>query len=449
VYFVTGETIDMPIHINNLNDSPDVRDIYINGNPVFKERVQMGESQYTADDNDKYAGVMSCFSGGIDFDVPDSNINDETAVQRTIYCYRDSTLTAYRFEPNLNGCPATNPFNLSSYKCPAVQLEFFVQDGIGKVRITNNCAVRLMNPGPYDYNIVTGNDGNSFQKYKIYGYHYKPNNAANQTTVPITDTYVSESQGGQIFVDGHVIIGGDSNAGMPDPNQVVKGKISVVATGNIWVADSIFVDGMHDVNDMPASGNPNFLGLISQGVTKIVDPGLSPTSPPSVSRYTYQPIGNSRSGYTGRYLPDPTVVEAALTVGGGGWGAENVNSTTGRKVYSPPMDDLYVHGAIAEALRGIVGMISVNGYMKHYSYDKRWNPEPAGCSEIIPGDLNGDCDVDLEDVAITAGHWLDNNLSEDEPPVCTSAIEGDLNNDCTVDFIDLAIQAEHWIVSGI
>jgi hypothetical protein len=451
VYFVSGEIIDMPIHINNQNDSPDVRDIYIKGSPVFTERVEMGESRYTAGGTDKYETVMSCFLGGIDFDVPDSNINDEAAVQRTIDRYRDSTLTAYRFEPNLNGCPTTSPFNLSSYKSPAVQLEFYIDtNGVGKVRITNNCAVRLMDPGIYDYNIVTGSGGIAFQKYKIYGYHYKPNDSAYQTTVPIIDTYVTQTiggytsdPGGQIYVNGNVIIGGDSNSST-DPNQVVKGTITVVATGNIWIADSIFVDGAHDENGLPAGDNPNFLNLIAQGVIKVVDTGKSPTSPSSVSGYTYQPIGNSRSGYTGRWLPHDTIVEAAITVGGGGWGAENVNTSGGRKVYSPPMDDLYVHGAIAEVLRGIVGVISVNGYMKHYSYDRR-SRNPADCYEAVIGDLNGDCTVDFEDFAIMAVHWLESNFTDDSQTVCVSPIEGDVNRDCMVDFIDFAILVGHWL----
>jgi hypothetical protein len=452
VYFVTGETIDMPIHINNLSDSPDTRDIYISGSPVFTKRVEMGESRYTSGGTDKYADVMQCFLNGIYFDVPDSNIGDEAAVQRTIDRFRDSTAAAYKFEPNLVGCPNTTPFNSANYKCPAVQLEFFVQNDIGYVRITNNCAVRLMNPGPYDYNIVSDNDVNIFHTYKIYGYHYRPNGAANQNTVPITDTYVTQTIGGytsdpagQIFVNGNVIIGGDSNAALPEPNQVVKGTITVVATGNIWVADSIFVDGVHDVNGLPAGDNPNFLNLIAQGVIKVVDPGQLSISPSSVTGYTYQPIGILKPGYSGRYLPDPTVVEAAITVGGGGWGAENVDSGSGRRVYSPPMDELYVHGAIAEVLRGVVGLIGVAGYTKHYSYDRRWNPVVNGCSEVITGDLNGDCVVDFEDLEIIAAHWLRNNLSVDEPPICTSPIEGDINNDCKVDFIDLAIMAAHWL----
>ena len=45
IYFNNWETVDMPIHINNLQDNPDQRDIYINdtnGGPVFMEKVEMG-----------------------------------------------------------------------------------------------------------------------------------------------------------------------------------------------------------------------------------------------------------------------------------------------------------------------------------------------------------------------------------------------------------------------
>ena len=35
VYFADGEVIDMPLHINDREDYPDNRDIYIQGNPSF------------------------------------------------------------------------------------------------------------------------------------------------------------------------------------------------------------------------------------------------------------------------------------------------------------------------------------------------------------------------------------------------------------------------------
>ena len=416
VYFGNGEVMDMPLHINKANDNPDVADIFIdtsNGSPTFLEKVEMGESRKTAGGADKiivnpsgqqigtYTSVMPLFHNGIAFDQPNVHITDTTAVQSKVTRFQNSTLTAYQFSPNLTGCPTTSPFDSSS-KCPAVQLEFFVQGGVGMVRITNNCAVRLMDPGPSDYNIVTGSNPATFNQYKIYGYHYKPNDPACQITVPITNTYVTQTiggytsdSGGQIYVNGNVIIGGDSNATLTDPNQVVKGKITVVATGNIWIADSIRVDGPHDTsidpNGIPdVNTNTNVLGLIAQGVIKVVDPGLSPTSPVDLTGYgyTYQPIGNSRTPtgtYPGRWLPDPTVVEAAITVGGGGWGAENVNyyntPTLPRRVYSSPQDYLVVHGSITEVVRGVVGHLGHDGYIKQYYIDTRL------MSGILPADI--------------------------------------------------------------
>jgi hypothetical protein len=126
---------------------------------------------------------------------------------------------------------------------------------------------------------------------------------------------------------------------------------------------------------MPPIANPNVLGLIAQGVIKVVDPGLA-DSPASVSNYTYRPIGIVKSGK--RYLPDPTVVEAAITVGGGGWGAEN---TPSRRVYSGSQDDLYVRGSITEVVRGIVGHLGSDGYIKHYYIDTRL------MTGILPGDI--------------------------------------------------------------
>jgi hypothetical protein len=249
-----------------------------------------------------------------------------------------------------------------------------------------------MDPGPYDYNVVTGSNPTTFNQYKIYGYHYKSNNAAYQTTVPITNTYVTQTfggytsdPGGQIYVNGNVIIGGGDTT---YPDQTVKGKITVVATGNIWIADSIKVDdnggAQRDVNGMPSADNPNVLGLIAQGVIKVVDPGRTPTSPAPASPiggYTYQPIGNS--GSSGRYLPDPTVVEAAMTIGGGGFGAEYVGGSGGRKEFSGSQDTLTVRGSITEVIRGVVGLSgsSSDGYIKNYHIDTRL------MSGILPGDI--------------------------------------------------------------
>jgi hypothetical protein len=373
VYFVNGETIDMPLHINKLNDSPDNRDIYISGSPNFLRPVGMGESRYTGSGTDKYASVMGLFKGGIYFDQPDSRITDESVILGKVERFKDSTAAAYRFTP-------TAPASVSP-KYPAVQLEFYVDasDGVGKVRITNNCTVKANTAGTYDYSVVPGSGATKFQKYNIYAYHFKPNSEP-QLVVPIESTYVPQKfggyesePGGQIFVDGSVVIGSSTYTDI-----VVKGKITVVATGNIWVADSIKVDGPHDASGVPSADNPNILGLIANGVVKVADPGLSPSSAPSVSGQTYQPIGNTKSGYTGRYLPDPTVVEASITVGGGGWGAENVGN---RREYSGNQDDLIVRGSITEVLRGVVGLTGSDGYLKHYYLDERL------LEGVLPGDI--------------------------------------------------------------
>ena len=370
VYFVNGETIDIPLHINKLNDSPDNRDIYISGSPRFLRPVGMGESRY-AGKTDKYASVMGLFEGGIYFDQPDSKVADEASIQSKVDRFKNSTAASYKFTP---AAPAS-----VTPKYPAVQLEFFVESGVGKVRITNNCTVKANTAGTYDYSVVPGSGGTKFQKYNIYAYHFKPNSEA-QVVVPIESTYVPQKfgsyesePGGQIFVDGSVVIGSSTYTDM-----VVKGKITVVATGNIWVADSIKVDGPHDASGVPSADNPNILGLIANGVVKVADPGLSPSSVPSVSGQTYQPIGITKSGYSGRYLPDPTVVEAAITVGGGGWGAENVG---GRKEFSSPQDDLIVRGSITEVIRGVVGLTGSDGYLKHYYLDERL------LEGILPGDI--------------------------------------------------------------
>jgi len=402
VNFMNGEILDIPIHINKASDSPDVKDIFIIGSPSFLQAVAMGEDRYTTGGSDKYSGVMSLFRGGIYFNQPASRVTDEQSVQSKIIRFRDSTLPQYRFTPT---APATGLTNRQA----AVQLEFFVEGGIGKVRITNNCSVRgfrqSSDSSTYDFRIRAGTDGAQYERYYIYAYHVASSTAdstGQRITIPLTNTYVTQSfggttsePGGQIFVNGNVVIGGNST--LHNNDQVVKGTVTVVATGNIWVADSIHVDGGHDPGGLPSEGNPNVLGLLAQGVIKVVDPGLSDIDGVvKLSGYTYMPVGrpddpgvgSSSSQYYQRHLPDPTVVEAAITVGGGGWGAENVwlgsASYAGRKEYSGSQDYLRVHGTITERIRGVVGasgFLTADGYLKSYHMDNRL------LTGIVPGDV--------------------------------------------------------------
>jgi len=402
VYFANGEVIDMPLHINDLKDNPDNRDIHISGDPEFMQAATMGESRHTDGSGDKYADVMDSFDNGIYFDQPDNKITDEDSIQSKIDRFRDSTAAQYKFTPK-GKAPVPNPNS-------AVQLEFFVEGGVGKVRVTNDCTVggyqRNGDDETYDFEIKPGqSDVTEFRRYDIYSYHYMPEDAeadGQRFTVPVEDTYVTQSfggeqsePGGQIFVDGDVIIGGDLDAHNGD--QLIKGNISVVSTGNIWVADSILVDGAHKGDGTPSSENPNILGLIAQGVVKVVDPGMSeydeggqnqyPGPPAEINKAEYVPIGRQDPGEDAeeynRHLPEQMIVEAAITVGGGGWGAENVQrgSYGGRKEDGGNQDKLILHGTISEAIRGVVGLIGGDGYLKYYYFDERV------LEGVLPGDI--------------------------------------------------------------
>ena len=162
--FSTGESIDMPIEINKENDSPDVRDIKISGSPQFIQQVSMGESRKTSGGTDKYKDVINCFKGGILFDQPSVRVTDEAAVDVKIQRFKDNTALNYRFTP-VAGAPLTNPQ-------PAVHLEFFVQNGKGKIRITNNCTVRgfMQNSDSrtYDFAVKPGTGGSQFQRYSLF-----------------------------------------------------------------------------------------------------------------------------------------------------------------------------------------------------------------------------------------------------------------------------------------
>ncbi len=398
VSFVAGELIDMPIHINDAKDSPDARDISISGSPSFLRPVSMGESRYTAGGSDKYASVMNCFTKGISFKQPASRIADTASIQSKVDRFRDSTNTAYCFTPAANSGIAGGQ--------PAVQLEFFVgKDGIGYVQITENCTVvgytrTGSSSNSWDYKLNTSGSGDTYVKYPIYGYHYIPGNAAKRYTRRIDNPqdpiYVSQSYGGvssppgaQIYVNGNVIIGSKGEfASSVGQLNTVKGQITVVATGNIWIANELKVAGQHAQDGMPSVDNTNVVGLIAQGVVKVVDSGMTTngllTAPPAVNKGdNYEPIGNkdpkSGSPIYDRILPGRMVVEAAVTVGGGGWGAENVyrgNTANDRENGNgSAYDELILRGTLTEVIRGVVGIdissSQKNGYRKYYYYDTR------------------------------------------------------------------------------
>lgn len=262
----------------------------------------------------------------------------------------------------------------------------------------------------WDYRIKPASDGKTYERYNIYAYHVAPESggAPVTATYPIDQSYVTQSYGeyesdpgGQIFVEGNVIIGGHN--ALHGGDQVIKGDVMVVATGNIWIADSVIVDGPHQADGRPSPDNPNVLGLMAQGVIRVVDPGISgyateatnnypghpdPNEPTSVpAGYIYAPVAHPvASGATyDRYLPDPTVVEASITIGGGGWGAEDVlrGSYGGRKQSAPGVvqDYLYLRGTLVEAIRGVVGLIGSDGYLKRYYFDERL------LEGILPADI--------------------------------------------------------------
>ncbi len=375
VSFVTNEIIDMPLHINTDDTNPSGdRDIYISGTPQFLREVEMGESE-----DGKYTSVMGLFQGSICFDQPDGKVTDEAAITAKVARFASTVKSTYNFTPALSGT-----FTVDK-QAPAVQLEFFVDNaGVGRVRITDNCVVRGYTPNTYDYRIKAGTDGTEYEKYNVYGCHYIPAGEA-RTVVNLDDTYVTPSYGGLsyglIYVNGNVVIGSaEENAaalGVPTSQlNTVKGNVSVVATGNIWIADSLTVADDHDSNGMPLDTNPNMISMLSgtTGVIKVIDPGrqdaISPTDISTLA--TYEPTGLKDSGYADytyhRHLPDPVVVEAGIVVGGGGWGAEYVRN---RKELTPPQDYLVVRGTVTERVRGVVGLTGNDGFLKYYYFDQR------------------------------------------------------------------------------
>ncbi|MCK5001056.1 MAG: hypothetical protein KAS23_16045 [Anaerohalosphaera sp.] len=64
--------------------------------------------------------------------------------------------------------------------------------------------------------------------------------------------------------------------------------------------------------------------------------------------------------------------------------------------------------------------------------------EPPYCSEPIPGDVDGNCKIDIFDLAILAFHWHEDNPDLDPIP-------GDINGDDKVNLLDFAILASNWL----
>ncbi len=282
------------------------------------------------------------------------------------------------------------------------------------MRITKDCTIwsYLSNASTWDYRIDPDGDGTTYEKYPIYGYHYIPGPNENkryavQIDDPTHPIYVSQSYGGvegepgaQIFVNGNVIIGSrGENSSTVSQLNTVKGKISVVATGNIWITNELRLAGPHDPNGIPLADNPHALGLIAhQGVIKVVDTGMTTnglldTPVETIGTDEYEPIANlDHSPGVPEYdreLPGHLVLEVAVTVGGGGWGVENVyrgDKFHDRENYNgTSYDELILIGTIIEAIRGVVGsevsFAHKNGYKKYYYFDERL------LEGILPGDI--------------------------------------------------------------
>jgi hypothetical protein len=412
VFFKAGEIIAMPLHINKLDDSPDEKDIYITGTPSFLEHVSMGEARNTSGGIDKYNTVISLFTKGIAFSQPASRIKDTAVVAAKVEQFRTSTNPTYCLTPTNIALPKaadgrTGFYSAAVTDLPAVHLKFYVNTaGLGYVRIYNNCTVagytRSSSPGvSWDYKANPAIPDNYIQ-YPIYGCHYNAGAAA-YTDVridnPADPIYVRQTYGStqgepgaQIYVNGNVIIGCASEDATLGTLNTVKGRIAVVATGNIWLANELKVEGTRDAQGMPAADNPNVIGLIAQGVIKVADAGMTTNDQLYNSAYfkatsvaNYAPVATREGSVIyDRQTPYNMIVEAGLTVGGGGWGAENVSRsasyTPRENVNSSQNDILIVRGSITEVCRGVVGLGN-NGYLKQYYFDRRL------MTGIMPGNM--------------------------------------------------------------
>ena len=439
-YFTGEDIVETPIHINIEDTAQDSsEDIYIwrRDRLRFSYRVSMGESRYTwwVDGQDKYSSLINLFKKGIYFDQSECNVTDpsgsgiNTSAMAKVGRFLRTTSSAFNFWPV--AAPEVAPVDSAWVTAPAVQLEFYVSgEGAGMVRITDNCTVCCTSGAGYDF-MLAAKQVNPYTLYPIYGYHYA--DSSGSANFPITSTYVrqqvstpsgrvaSADAGGQIFVKGNVIISGavgiDSAGNMVMAGtrlySKLRGRLMVVATGNIWIVSPIVYAGPQDPPEyeggyltklVPSPQNTNALGLFSQfGVVKVIDPKLSLNVPPSSSGnpnipevytdaegavLTYQPVGFQAAlpsrlwdrQLQSPQLPGPSmVVQAAITACGGGWGAENVG---GRLNVNPNWkDNLIVAGSITESVQGKVSDATGNGFRRCYYFDGRL------LRGILPGDM--------------------------------------------------------------
>lgn len=133
---------------------------------------------------------------------------------------------------------------------------------------------------------------------------------------------------------------------------------------------------------MPAEDNPNIVGLLANGVIKVVDPGmpengllsdLNNFKPSDISGY--MPIGlKDKAPIYSRKLPQTLEVEAALTSGAGGWGVENLYRTSGfpgRKNFQTNVKDILIlRGTRTEPMIGLTA-VGNNGFLERNYFDKR------------------------------------------------------------------------------
>jgi hypothetical protein len=428
-----SDDIGIPIHINAYNPGKSTADIYIdltNSPSPFRQPVYMAESRYKSGriTPDKYSSIIDFFQGGIYFDQNNSKISwtrnnaaqkriCRDSIRKKVNRFISSTKPEFNFsrltgkQPRINDNLMQkqndpNHINIRQW-VPAVQFEFYTKK-IGMVRITNNCGVACIEGGDYDYMLNFVDPAKDYRKYNVYAYHYADN--ADRILIGgqdprVTDTYVSEQAvtpsqivktplGGQIYVDGNVIIGGlvrrsDGRIYIDGSwkNSEIRGRLTIVATGNIWIVSPIKYDNPQNTSTgfpIPGARNLNVLGLFSQfGVVKVVDPALSAGM--NDLQY-YRPVASpndpnqqeQRNSPQQRSMPEPMVVQAVITAAGGGFGVENVENRRERI----SKNNFVVAGAITEVVRGLVkDLRSENGFKKHYYFDKRL------LNGILPGDL--------------------------------------------------------------
>jgi hypothetical protein len=150
---------------------------------------------------------------------------------------------------------------------------------------------------------------------------------------------------------------------------VLRGKVTVYATGDIIVLDDQLYATNPSINNPDAPGScPDMLGLIAGNNITVADNALS--DPPNISAG-----GPAPSPYRNEDDTQDLSIQGVLMALNTSFGVENYdtgpsNATGCQGAGNNGRGCLFLYGGLIQQRRGAVGLLSGEGYIKRYTYDR-------------------------------------------------------------------------------